>query len=100
MIGKAAKTTGTEAALLHFQIASKLFTLKKWSDALAWYKKIDPASLPESIQPDMIFYQVFNCYYYLKDRREAKKTVDFIRKNYPLSQYIAPMQQMVDLIPQ
>ena len=99
-IDQAKLASGAEAVLLHFQIASDFLNMKKWADALDWYNKVDPELLPDAIEPDLVSYQTFMCHYNLKDRGAAQDVLEYTRKKYPNSQFIAPMRQLVDVIPQ
>jgi hypothetical protein len=100
MMQEASTASGEGTTLLHLKIANEWFSMKSWGSALEWYRKIDLFKLPEGIQPDLIGYQVFVCYYNLRNRSEAQAVLDTIRKAYPASQFIGPMRQMVDMIPQ
>ncbi len=100
MIRKSALLTGTEAQFEYFKIASGLFGANQWGRALDWYKKIEPAMLQPSVEPDFIAYQIFICYYNLGNRKEARKVIDFTRSNYPGSQFLDPMRRLGDMIPE
>ncbi len=99
MIKEAAIASADEVTVLNFIIAGEWFTLKQWTNALDWYKKIDPARLPEAIQLDLIAYQVFMCYYNLKSRADAQTVFETVKKNYPTSQFIGAMRQLAGMIP-
>ena len=64
---KLASASADEKHMIYYQIASVYFTENMSGKALSYYKKIDLKSIEGQHMPgDMVFYNIFMCYYNLR----------------------------------
>ena len=71
-----------------------------FDQALLYFKKID-MKISEKIEipMDFILNDIFMCYYYLKDKKEASKILRTVESLFPYANDLETMQMLISLLP-
>jgi len=88
--------------LCNYDIAMKYFEGKQYKNALDHFGKTNMKTVTQlrSIPQDLILFSIFQCYYFLQDKKNAERIITTVQSFYPSSEMIASMKTMFNYIPE
>jgi TolB-like protein len=88
--------------LCNYDIAMKLFEGKQYKNSLDYFGKTNLKTVTKerSIPQDIILFSIFQCYYFLQDKKNAERIMSTVQSYYPSSDMITSMKTMYNYMPE
>jgi TolB-like protein len=101
LMKKAQNEKGGQRAYLQYQIGQLYSNAGFPKEALPWFSAIKPEDLRQfGMEPDMILYSIFMCYYNLFDKKDAQKVYSAVQQTYPQSKLLSAMTPLLAMFPE